>query len=133
MTKSATLPRSQRAFRCLATRARPRIGHHPHFTDKMPLNYLYCGLIQRARPNARIIQVTRHPLATCYAVLKTLFNQGYPCSYDLSELAEYYIAYHRLMDHWRQVMPERILDVSYERLRLRIRPRRQSASSSSMA
>ena len=28
-------------------RTRPRTGHTPHFTDKLPLNYLYCGLIAR--------------------------------------------------------------------------------------
>lgn len=97
-------------------RTRPRTGHSLHFTDKMPLNYLYCGIIQRALPNARILHVTRHPLATCYAVYKTLFNQGYPFSYDLIELTDYYIAYRRLMDHWHRVLRGQILDVSYERL-----------------
>jgi tetratricopeptide (TPR) repeat protein len=97
-------------------RTRPRTGHTPHFIDKMPLNYLYCGLIHRALPKARILHLARHPMATCYAVFKTLFNQGYPFSYDLAEVAEYYIGYHRLMAHWRRIMPEAILDVSYEQL-----------------
>ena len=51
---------------------------------------------------------------TCYAVYKTLFGQAYPFSYDLDELATYYIAYHKLMAHWHQLMPGLILDVSYE-------------------
>jgi tetratricopeptide (TPR) repeat protein len=97
-------------------RTRPRTGQTPYFIDKMPLNYLYCGLIRRALPNAHILHMARHPLATCYAVFKTLFNQGYPFSYDLRELAEYYIGYHRLMAHWRRMMPDIILDVSYEQL-----------------
>jgi tetratricopeptide (TPR) repeat protein len=97
-------------------RARPRTDRHARFTDKMPLNYLYCGLIRRALPNARILHLTRHPMATCYAVFKILFNQGYPFSYDLGELADYYIAYRRLMDHWHGTIPGQILDVSYERL-----------------
>jgi tetratricopeptide (TPR) repeat protein len=97
-------------------RTRPRTGHTPHFIDKMPLNYLYCGLIHAALPQAPILHLTRHPLATCYAVFKTLFNQGYPFSYDLAELAEYYIGYHRLMSHWRRVLPDTILDVPYEKL-----------------
>jgi tetratricopeptide (TPR) repeat protein len=97
-------------------RTRPRTGHTPHFLDKMPLNYLYGAIIHAALPNARILHLTRHPLATCYAVFKTLFNQGYPFSYDLAEIADYYIGYHRLMSHWRRLMPDSILDVSYEQL-----------------
>jgi len=86
------------------------------FTDKMPLNYLYCGLIERALPNARIIHVTRRPMAACYAIYKTLFKDGYPFSYDFAELAQYYSAYRRLMRHWETTMPGRIHVVSYEAL-----------------
>ena len=86
------------------------------FTDKMPLNYLYCGLIRRALPQARIVHVTRNPLAVCYAMYKTLFEAGYPFSYDLQEIGQYYLAYRRLMAHWRATMPGAILDISYEQL-----------------
>jgi Tfp pilus assembly protein PilF len=97
-------------------RTRPRTDLRARFTDKMPLNYLYCGLIKRALPNAKIVHLSRHPLATCYAVFKVLFNQGYPFSYDLCELADYYIGYRRLMEHWQRILPGQILDVPYERL-----------------
>jgi tetratricopeptide (TPR) repeat protein len=86
------------------------------FTDKMPLNYLYLGLIRRALPNAKIIHVTRAPMAAGYAMFKTLFQDGYPFSYDLTELGRYYVAYARLMDHWRKVLPGAIYDLSYEDL-----------------
>jgi tetratricopeptide (TPR) repeat protein len=97
-------------------RASLDFGADRRFIDKMPLNYLYCGLIGRALPNARIIHLTRHPMAVCYAMYKTLFKQGYPFSYDLGEIAQYYAAYRRLMRHWHAVMPGSIHDVSYERL-----------------
>jgi tetratricopeptide (TPR) repeat protein len=86
------------------------------FTDKMPLNYLYCGLIRRALPNARIVHLTRHPMAVCYAMYKTLFEDGYPFSYDLQEIGRYYIAYRRLMAHWQRTMPGMIHEVRYESL-----------------
>ena len=86
------------------------------FTDKMPLNYLYCGLIARALPNARIVHVTRHPMAACYAIYKTLFQDGYPFSYDLAELAQYYAGYRRLMAHWSAMLPQTIHQLSYEEL-----------------
>jgi tetratricopeptide (TPR) repeat protein len=97
-------------------RTRPGTSQRPHFTDKMPLNYLYCGLIRRALPNARIVHVTRHPMASCYAMFKTLFKDGYPFSYDLDDVGRYYVGYRRLMDHWRQSMPGVIYDISYEQL-----------------
>lgn len=86
------------------------------FTDKMPLNYLYCGLIRRALPQARIVHVTRHPLAVCYAMYKTLFDGAYPFSYDLDEIGRYYLGYRRLMAHWCKIDPVGIYEVSYERL-----------------
>jgi hypothetical protein len=53
---------------------------------------------------------------TCYAVFKTVFINQYHFSYRLDELAEYYVAYRRTMEHWRSVIPGVIHDVSYEQL-----------------
>jgi tetratricopeptide (TPR) repeat protein len=86
------------------------------FTDKMPLNYLYGGLIRRALPQARLVHVHRHPMAAGYAMYKALFKDGYPFSYDLSEIARYYAGYRRLMDHWQATLPGMILSLSYEDL-----------------
>ncbi|MEH6610252.1 MAG: sulfotransferase [Halioglobus sp.] len=86
----------------------------PHFIDKLPFNYLNVGLIHLAMPKARIINVQRHPMATCYAVYKQLFKDAYPFSYDLTELAQYYVAYHQLMAHWNAVLPGVIHTVAYE-------------------
>lgn len=96
--------------------ARELAGDAPSFVDKLPYNFLYCGYILAALPNARLIHLTRHPLDTCYAVYKTLFFGAYSFSYDLDELASYYISYHRHMAHWHHVLPGRILDVAYEAL-----------------
>ncbi|NIB38307.1 tetratricopeptide repeat protein [Pseudomaricurvus alkylphenolicus] len=95
---------------------RPLTGSKPHFIDKLPLNYLYMGLIAMALPNAKIIHLTRHPMDACYAIYKTLFQDAYPFSYNLEDLGRYYIAYHHMMAHWRKVMPGKFLDVSYEQL-----------------
>jgi len=95
---------------------RPLTGHTAHFIDKLPLNYLYTGLIHLALPNAKIINLKRHPLDTCYAIYKQLFIDGYPFSYDLEELGRYFIAYHRLMEHWNKVMPAVIHTLTYEEL-----------------
>lgn len=96
--------------------ARQMVGGSSMFIDKMPVNYLYCGMIHKALPDARIVHLVRDPLDTCYAIYKTLFFDAYEFSYDQDELAEYYIAYRRLMQHWHETMPGVILDVSYESL-----------------
>ncbi|MGH8446856.1 MAG: sulfotransferase [Solimonas sp.] len=93
---------------------RPATGHRAHFIDKMPLNYLYCGLIARALPGARIVELVRHPLDTCLSMYKQMFTMAYPFSYDLDDLGRYYLAYLRLMNHWHRTMPGRILRVRYE-------------------
>ena len=95
-------------------RTRPFTGHTPHFIDKRPLNYLSIGIIHRALPRARIIHVRRTPLDTCWAIYKFLFNDAYPWSYDLDDIARYYVAYRRLMDHWGRILPGRIIEVAYE-------------------
>ena len=95
---------------------RPQTGNTDRFVDKLPLNFLYCGLIKRALPNARIIHLQRDPMDACYAIYKTLFKQAYPFSYDLRELGEYYLAYRDLMDHWHGLMPDSILRLDYEKL-----------------
>ncbi|WP_115047657.1 tetratricopeptide repeat-containing sulfotransferase family protein [Xanthomonas arboricola] len=96
--------------------ARELVHDHPVFIDKMPVNYLYCGMIATALPRARIIHLVRDPLDTCYAMYKTLFYNAYPFSYALDELADYYLAYQQTMRHWHAVVPDSILDVHYEAL-----------------
>jgi tetratricopeptide (TPR) repeat protein len=107
-------------------RVKARRGDRPRFTDKQPANFFYCGLIFRAFPNARIVHVTRHPLAACYAIYKARFRErAYAFSYDLDELAAFYVAYRRLMSHWHAVLPGRILDVAYEDIVTALEPTTQ--------
>jgi len=91
-------------------------GQTPYFIDKMPLNYLYCGLIHQALPHAKIIHVTRNPMDACYAMYKRLFKDAYPMSYNLEDLGRYYLAYRSLMRHWTEVLPGAIYPIAYEQL-----------------
>ena len=95
-------------------KTRPLRDEHPFFIDKLPFNYLYAGLIHLALPRAKIINLQRHPMDTCYAVYKQLFKDAYPFSYDLDELGRYYVAYHHLMQHWNAVMPGVMHTLHYE-------------------
>jgi tetratricopeptide (TPR) repeat protein len=86
----------------------------PQFTDKMPANFIHVGLIHLALPNAKFIDTRRHPLDACIGNFRQLFAQGKNHAYDLNECAEYYLDYVRVMNHWDEVLPGRVLRVNYE-------------------
>jgi len=86
----------------------------PRFVDKMPNNFPSIGLLALALPNARFINARRHPLDTCLSCYRQLFARGQPFTYDLTELGEYYLEYEKMMAHWREALPGRVLDVQYE-------------------
>jgi hypothetical protein len=87
------------------------------YSDKHPLNMLWCGPILKALPHAKIIHLRRNPMDSCFSNLKELFApQYYPYSYALDELGAHYRNYDRLMRHCHAIAPGRILDVRYEDL-----------------
>jgi len=84
-------------------------------TDKLPLNFVYLGLIHLALPNARLIHVRRDPLDTCWSCFARLFTRSNQFTYELGELGRFYRAYERLMAHWHSVIPpSALLEVRYE-------------------
>ena len=84
------------------------------FIDKMPNNFPNVGLIALTLPNAKIIDARRHPLDACLSNYRQLFAKGQNFTYDLTEIGEYYLEYQRMMDHWHEVLPGRVLTVQYE-------------------
>ncbi|MDC0529292.1 sulfotransferase [Gammaproteobacteria bacterium] len=86
----------------------------PMFTDKMPNNFRHIGLIHLILPNAKIIDARRYPLDCCFSMFKQLFAQGQEFTYGLSEAANYYNGYVKLMNHWDDVLPGKVLRVNNE-------------------
>ena len=41
-------------------------------------------------------------------------GSGQTFAYDLTDIGEYYLQYQRMMDHWHEVLPDRVLTVQYE-------------------
>ncbi len=91
-------------------------GKAARVTDKMPRNFFFVGLIHLALPRARIVHCVRDPIDTCLSCFQIHFPAGQDFTYDLADLGRYYRLYARLMDHWRTVLPDRVLDVRYEDL-----------------
>jgi tetratricopeptide (TPR) repeat protein len=88
----------------------------PLFVDKLPNNWLFVPFIQLILPNAKIIDVRRHPLACCFSNFRQHFAHGQPFTYDLADVGRYYADYVRLMAHIDAVLPRRVYRVIYERM-----------------
>lgn len=98
-------------------RSRPqRKRGAPRFIDKMPNNFMHLGLIQLMLPNARIVDVRRHPLACGLSLFKQVFAQGQPFSYGLTDIGRYYRDYVELMAHFDTALPGHVHRVAYESL-----------------
>ena len=93
-----------------------RIDGKRFLTDKLPSNFHNIGFICAALPQARILNLVRNPMETCFSNLRELFAEANPYSYDQEELADFFLQYRRLMAHWHQLYPGRILDVPYAEL-----------------
>jgi tetratricopeptide (TPR) repeat protein len=99
------------------TRVRARAPAAERIVDKMPLNFVFVGLIHLALPNARFINLRRDPLDTCVSCFSLLFTGSQPYAYDLAELGRYYRGYEAVMGHWHKVLPAGVMiDVQYEDL-----------------
>ncbi len=95
-------------------RLRARSGNAKVATDKMPWNFVYCGLIDILLPGARIIHCRRSPLDTCVSIYATSLSESHAYRNDLGNLAATYREYVRLMDHWRATLRVPMLEVRYE-------------------
>jgi tetratricopeptide (TPR) repeat protein len=90
--------------------------NRPFFTDKMPNNFSYLGMILTALPNAKIIDARRHPLGSGFAIFKHYFLDAYSFAFDLASIGRYYRNYVALMAHFDTVQPGRVHRVTYESL-----------------
>jgi len=86
------------------------------FIDKLPRNWMLAGLIRRALPQARILNLVRAPMDVCFSNYRAHLGNGFAYSYDLDALAAHYLLYRRVLAHWHSVMPGQILDVAYDDL-----------------
>jgi hypothetical protein len=104
------------AQRYLDQAARHRTRNAPRFTDKLPGNFIHAGLMELLLPNATVIDVRRHPMASCFSMYKQLFAAGQEWTYDQAELGRYYRDYLSVMDHFDAALPGRVHRVIYEDL-----------------
>lgn len=88
------------------------------YVDKLPRNWMWAGLIHKALPQARILNLVRAPMDVCFSNWRACLGDGPEFAYacDLDALAAHYRQYRRVLAGWHRAMPGVILDVEYARL-----------------
>ncbi|NJL73180.1 MAG: tetratricopeptide repeat protein [Candidatus Competibacteraceae bacterium] len=96
--------------------AKARNASAVRVTDKMPHNFQAVGFIALLFPKARIIHTRRNPFDTCLSIWQQNFNDAHTYARNLADLGHHYATYLNLMEHWREVLPGRMLEIDYEDL-----------------
>ena len=86
------------------------------FVDKLPINFRHVALIQAMFPQARIVDVRRHPLASCVAMFRQHFLGMPELSGTPAQLALAWRNYAAAMDRFGSALPGFVHRLHYERL-----------------
>ncbi|MEE4119878.1 MAG: tetratricopeptide repeat protein [Paracoccaceae bacterium] len=104
------------AARYLAAMERA-IGPAPVFTDKSIQTHLVLGLVAKALPQAKLLVVRRDPRDLGFSIYRHLFAPGtHAYAYDQEDIAAYIASFERMIAFWRQAIPGRFTEVTYEAL-----------------
>ncbi len=85
------------------------------FVDKMGANFAHVGLIHLMLPNAKIVDMRRHPLACGFSLFSQYFPKGHN-THRLTDIGRLYHDYAVLMAHYDGVLPGCVHRVFYEDL-----------------
>lgn len=84
-------------------------------TDKRPDNFYHIGLIQGMFPGARILNTIRNPADNLLSVYFLHVDPAMRYAFDLGDIVHHFGLYRRLMEHWKALYGDAILDVDYDR------------------
>jgi tetratricopeptide (TPR) repeat protein len=102
--------------RTIRNRLRSLSGSSIRSVTKLPGDVWELGLIKILFPKVRIIHMMRRPIDTCWSCFRQNFK-AVPYATDLETLAAAYRGYERVVDHWREALPQgSMLELSYETL-----------------
>ena len=88
----------------------------PRFTDKMPENWLYTGVLRAMLPGAVVIDARREPVEAGWSCFKQQFYRLPHFSCDLADIGAYLRDCTRAMTEWQRRDPRHIRTQSYEDL-----------------
>lgn len=91
-------------------------GGRPVIVDTTPSNFMHVGLLAMLYPRARFILCLRHPLDNCLSIYQHPLSELHAYAHGLSDLGAYYARYQVLVNHWRDILPDRIFGQQYEQV-----------------
>ncbi len=85
------------------------------FTDKLPENFLYYGLIKLALPGAKFIHISRNIWDNAISLFKQNYSFNLPYTSSFFGIALEYANYEYVINFWREnTNHETFIDISYE-------------------
>jgi hypothetical protein len=113
----STQPRKLLRFAAKATSTiTAKSGGERITVETTPANFLHLGKIALLFPKATIVHCVRDPMDTCLSIYQHPLSAAHAYAHDLETLGNYYREYELLMQHWNQVLPNRVLNLQYESL-----------------
>ncbi|MHA1544208.1 MAG: tetratricopeptide repeat-containing sulfotransferase family protein, partial [Alphaproteobacteria bacterium] len=88
----------------------------PFISDKMLWNFQNIGMISKILPWAKIIHIYRDPLDNGFSNYRSPLSKNLEFTCDMEDYAFYRSKYQELMDFWQETIPERFINLSYEKL-----------------
>jgi hypothetical protein len=83
--------------------------------DKMPANFRWVGFIKRAFPEAKIIHMSRNPIAVCWSNYRTYFSDpGMDFGCSLEDVASYHNLHDDLIRFWEMTETHPFYALNYE-------------------
>ncbi|WOI54387.1 tetratricopeptide repeat-containing sulfotransferase family protein [Parvularcula sp. LCG005] len=96
--------------------AADRLGAPLRSVDKSLSLSRLLGPLAQALPRARFIHIQRDAGDNAMSCFRTYFAQGLPWTAALGDIGHHFRTEEKLMAHWKAVLPNRILTISYEEL-----------------
>ena len=85
-------------------------------TDKRPDNFLYVGFIKQLFPGAKIVNTVRNEADNRLSIYFAHLGPQLSYATQLDDIEHWMGCYRRLMDHWRKLYPDDIVDFDYDAL-----------------
>ena len=102
-------------IRSLYSKSINNLSDKEFIIDKLPLNFKWIGFIVKAFPEAKILHLSRNPMAVCWSNYKINFrDSGMEFTLSQEDLAEYYVLYDEIMNYWISSFEKNIINISYE-------------------
>lgn len=88
----------------------------PHFTDKLPANWMHIGAIRAALPGAHIVVCRRDPLETCFSCYRQLLPQGSEYARTPEDICAFWTDFNRTIERYAAQHTPHLYQHSYEDL-----------------